>query len=85
MISYMTATHVYMSRITPESHDLTEDSDLPSSPVSQPSQEVSNFVPELPDVSYVPVYPPSLNPTPYLSKKRLLKAIGDDFPPQHLY
>ena len=74
---------VYMSRITPESPDLTEDTVLPSSSVAQPSQEAPNFVLVLPDVPYVPyvrAYPPSLNPAPKFSKKRPLKAIRDDFP-----
>ena len=63
-LTYDSDAHVHMSRINPESPDLTEDSDFPSSPVAQPSQEAPNFVPVLPDVPYVPsvhVYPPSLN------------------------
>jgi len=43
---YDSDAHIYMSRITPESPDLTEESDLPSSPVAQPSQEAPNFLPE---------------------------------------
>ena len=79
-LMYDSDAHVNMSRITSESPDLTEDSDLPSSPVAQPSPEAPEFVPVLSDVSYVHVYPPSLNPAPHLSKKRPLKAISDDFP-----
>ena len=81
-LMYDSDAHVFMSRITPESPDLTEDSDLPSSPVTQPTQEAPNFSPVLPDVPYVLVYPPSLNPPPKFSRKRPLKAISDDFPPE---
>ena len=53
-LMYDSDAHVYMSRINPDSPDLTEDSDLPedcdlsSSPVAQPSVEAPNFVPVLP-------------------------------------
>ena len=80
---YDSNAHICMSRITSESPDLTEDSDLPSSPVAQPSEEAPNFVPVLPDVPYVPyvpIYPLSLNPAPKFSKKHPLKAASDDFP-----
>ena len=85
MISYDSDAHVYMSKITLESPDLTEDSDLPYSPVdvAQLFQEAPNFVPVLPDVPYVPyvpIYPLSLNPAPKFSKKHPLKAASDDFP-----
>ena len=66
----------------PESTDLTNNSDIPSSLVAQPSQEAPNSVPVLPDVPYVLIYPTSLNPAPKLSKKRPLKAISDDFRPE---
>ena len=59
--------HVYMSRINPNSPDLSEDSDPPSSPLAQPSEEVPTLPPVLPDVPFVPyvhVPPPSLNPPP---------------------
>jgi len=82
-LMYDRHAHVYMSRITSESPNLAEDSNLPSSPVSQPSEEASNLVPVLPYVPYVPyvnVYSPSLNSAPKLSKKRPLKAISDKFP-----
>ena len=74
---YDSDAHVYLSRITPESPDLTDDSELPSSTVAQLYQEAPNLAPVLPNVPYVPyvpVYAPSLNPTPNLSKKRPLKA-----------
>ena len=81
-LMYDSEAHVYMSRINPDSPDLTEDSDLPSSPVAQPSEEAPNFVPKLPDVSLVPyvhVPPPSLNPSPKISKKRPQAALNEDF------
>ena len=46
-LMYDSDAHVNMSRITSESPDLTEDSDLPSSPVAQPSQEETHFFPVL--------------------------------------
>ena len=46
-LMYDSDAHPYMSRITPESPYLTEDSDLPSSPVAQPSQEETHFFPVL--------------------------------------
>ena len=73
-----------MSRINPACPDLTEDSDLPSSPVAQPSQEVSDLVPVLPDVpfvQYIHIPPPSLNPPQRPSKKRPQAALND-FPPE---
>ena len=77
---YDSNAHICMSRITSESPDLTEDSDLPSSPVAQPSEESPNLVQVLPDVPDVHVYPLSLNLAPKFSKKRPLKSISDLFP-----
>jgi len=70
-LMYDSDAHVYMSRITPESLNLTENSYLPSSPVAQPFQEAPTSVarykqifPVLPDVSYIHFYPPSLKTAP---------------------
>ena len=78
-------SHVYMSRINSACPDLTEDSDLPSSPGAQLSQQVSDLVPVLPDVPFVPyvhIPPPSLNPPPRPSKKRPQAALNEGFPPE---
>ena len=75
-----------MSRINPNSPDLSEDSDPPSSPVAQPSEEAPTFLPVLPvvpSVPYVHVPSPSLNPPPQFLKKRLLAALTEDFPPEY--
>ena len=77
-LMYDSDSHVYMSRINPNSPDLSEDSDPPSSPVAQPSEEAPTFVPVLQDVPLVPyvhVPPPSLNPPPRFSKKRPQAAL----------
>jgi len=70
MISCMTATCMTTLESPQNLLNLTEDSDLPSSPASQ---EAPNLVPVIPDVPYVHDCPPSLNPAPKLSKKCPLK------------
>ena len=67
-----------MSRIHPDSPDLTDDSDLLSSPVAQ-------LFPVLPDVSLVPcvhVPPVSLNHPPKIPKTRPQAALNEDFLPE---
>ena len=44
-LMYDSDAHVYMCRINPNSPDLSEDSDPPSSPVAQPSEEAPTFLP----------------------------------------